>query len=124
MQSTVTASDQAYEEIRALCIQMCRADPSRLRVVKNEEDETTDSQPEAHEFLKIDEKRCGRDFKLYGLMAGISDNVGHALADFTDVIMAVKNLIPSAFETVRTTVEKWDRFFDERMRVGWRDLWN
>lgn len=111
-----------YEEIRALCIQMCRAEAS-LRIVKNEDDNSTEAQPDADEFLKMDEKRLGRDFKLYAFMAEINDSIGFALADFAEVIIAVKNKYPTVFESVRKTVNEWDRFFEHRLQDGWRNLW-
>jgi hypothetical protein len=118
-----TSSEQAYKEIHALCIQMCSAEPSRLSIVKNEEDNTSDPQPEAQEFLKLDEKRCGRDFKLYGFMAEIQGSVGFALSDFAEVVMYIKHNVPKAFDSVSATVQGWDRFFDADKRDAWRDLW-
>ena len=65
----MTVAETIYEEIRGVCIQMARVMPLRLRVVKGEQDTSTEPQPEAQEFLKFDEQRVGRDFKLYGFMA-------------------------------------------------------
>lgn len=115
--------DEAYEEIRAVATRMCRSAPTRLEVVSGEQDETTESAPDAHEFLKLDERRLGRDFKLYAFMGRVQGSTGHALAEFAEVLMAVKKNVPLAFDVVRETVNEWDRFFDEDRRAAWRGLW-
>lgn len=115
-------SGDAYEEIRAVAIQMCRAEPTRLKIVKGEEDETTDAAPDAHEFLKCDEKRLGRDFKLYAFMGEIQGSCGNALAEFAEVVMAVKCNLPKAFDAVRDSVIGWAKFFDEDKHASWREL--
>lgn len=112
------------EAIRDVCRQIVKANPARLRVAMNEEDESPTPQPEAHEFLKLDEKRLGRDFKLYGLMATVNDdNLAHPLADFAAVLMAVMSNVPEAFEAVRSTVEGWSEHFPTEHQPGWIDLW-
>lgn len=39
-----------------------------VRIAFNEQDETTESDKEADQFLKYKEKRLGRDLKLYGFI--------------------------------------------------------
>jgi hypothetical protein len=119
----VPNSGDAYEEIRAVAIQMCRVEPSRLKIVQGEKDETTEPAPDAHEFLKFDEQRLGRDFKLYAFMGKLQGSCGHALAEFAEVLMAIKGNLPKAFEAVRAPVVGWARFFDDDKHDAWHDLW-
>ena len=119
----MNASDECYEAIKACAMQLVAAQPVRFRIAINEDDSTTETQLEAHEFLKVDGVRWGRDFKLYGLMATVSGFAGAGLVDFAEVLMAVKGNIPEAFAAVRETVESWDRFFDEGMRSDWKAMW-
>lgn len=116
-------SDECYAVIKACAEQLVAADPARFRIAKNEADETTEPEIEAQEFLKVDGVRCGRDFKVYGLMATISGFSGAGLADFAEVLMVVKGSFPEVFNAIRETVESWDRFFDGHMRSSWRAMW-
>lgn len=110
-----------YEEIKATCDAMAAAH-DRLEVVSGEADETRDPEPEAHYFLKLDGKRTGRDFKVYGFMAKMGGE-GAALADFAGVLMAVKGEAAEAFEAVRPRVEGWSSIFPAEQRGAWVELW-
>lgn len=83
---------EVYDEIRGLCIEMCRHS-SRLRIVKGEDDKTTDSVPGADEFLKLDENRLSRDFKLYNFIGEISGKA-YAIADFGLVLATIQAQLP------------------------------
>ena len=96
--------DEGYEEIRAVCIQLARAEPTRLRVVKHEHDRTSDQNSEAHEFLKFDEVRIGNDFNRHGFNKGVQFSTSHQLAEFALTLMAIRHDVPLAFEAVRETV--------------------
>ena len=114
--------DVTYQEISKVCKIVCDSD-SRFRIAKNEEDETKDENKEAHEFLKFDEKRLGRDFKLYGFMAKIESAVGPALADFASVLMTIKQNSPESFKLIRSELESWKKYFDEDLQPAWVELW-
>ena len=112
-----------YREISEVCKAMCKAEPTRLRIAENEKDDSIEQDLEASEFLKIREKRCGRDFKLYGFMATVSSQET-AFADFAQVLIAVKTQAPEAFAAVKTKVESWNEFFQEKQRGEWIGLWS
>ncbi len=97
----------------------------RIRLAFNEDDDTTELQPEAAHFLKLDGKRIGRDIEVYGFMARVSGNET-ALADFCEVILAVKSVPESyrvgvaAMKTLGREVyppeliEQWDAIFETK----------
>lgn len=116
-------SEECYDAIKACVEQLVVSDPARFRIAKNEADETTEPEIEAQEFLKIDGIRCGRDFKVYGLMSTISGFTGAGLVDFAQVLMEIKGGFPEAFRVIKSTVESWDRFFEQNTRIDWREMW-
>jgi len=117
-------SEECYQAIKKCVEQLVEFDPLRFRIAINEADETTEPEIEAQEFLKVDGVRCGRDFKVYGLMSTISGFSGAGLADFAEVLMRVKGEFPEAFNAIRATVESLDMLFFENMRQSWREMWS
>ena len=113
---------KCYEAIREVVVAMAENEP-RLRIAKHEADETMEYEPEAHEFLKLDGKRIGRDFMLYELMSKGGD-IGTSLADFAEPLMAVKVAVPSAFENARHLVEAWAKHYEGELADEWLQLWS
>ncbi len=120
---TLCKHGDCFEIILDVCDKLQQICPERFRVVEKEQDETNESCEDAHLFLKLDGKRHGRDFKLYGFMSKL-EGVGAALADFAEVLTVVKCKTPEVFESVLEIVISWDQFFDVDMREGWRKLWD
>lgn len=114
-----------WERLNAIAIKAANASGGVLRVARNEEDDTEDSQPEAQEFLKFNGRRLGRDFRMYAFMAKIA-GPGQALADFAPVMMVIEKNVPAAFHVVREDViglrdlvapkfqDEWSAIWDER----------
>lgn len=129
-------SEDTYKIIRGLCDQLCQSNPARFRVAKNEANDSSEFVGGSDEFLKVDEIRVGRDFRLYGLMAIVSSRldevtngnagtrggIGNALADFALQLLHIKHIAPDSFEAVRTTVESWQQYFPGNEQQ-WLDLW-
>ena len=59
------------EKVQALADTMVAKGPN-LRIAFKEADRTTAPDPEAQHFLKVNETRLGRDFKLYAFLARIA----------------------------------------------------
>lgn len=115
--------NEIYEEIRSLCIKACQEEPTRLKIVIGEDDDNTNSVPDAGEFLKLDEKRCGCDFKLYNFMADVVSKI-YVMGDFANVLMVLKSKTPKAFAAILEQVNSWEKFFPDEHRQGWKDLWS
>ena len=115
--------DKVETIIKDLCRELALDFPEYFRIAFNEEDDSKKLCDDANEFLKMDEIRVGRDFKLYGFMADVSSTEG-AIADFADVLMWIKQKHPKVFESIRDRVESWSSFFDQEMQQGWIELWS
>lgn len=108
------------EEFRGVCIEMARHS-HRLKVVKGEQDDSTDPCPGAFEFLKLDEKRVGRDFRVYDILAQCG-GAHEAIMDFSDVLAHVNDNVPEAFASVREKVQSWSKHID-RHGDAWKTIW-
>ena len=76
---------------------------SDIRLAYNEEDASTNLNPEAAHFLKYKEQRIGRDIELYDFMAEMSSEI-EMLCDFLGEIilpLGLANSIPAE------AVKKW-----------------
>lgn len=110
------------DALMQLCEKMVAASGGRLRLAKNEADTTTELDLEAQEHLKLDERRLGRDLRLYNFMADIA-GAGPAIADFAPVLLVIRRDVPAAYDAVRDDILNLDVWFDEANREGWRGLW-
>ncbi len=114
--------NEIYEEIRGLCIEMCRHD-NRLKIVKNEDDNSTKFISDAAEFLKFDEKRISRDFLLYNFMATTS-SPEYAIADFAYVLKTIQIQAPKAFNAITHIIRRWGKdYISLDKQEAWNDLW-
>jgi hypothetical protein len=107
--------------IKNLCIKVCEKD-SRFRIAFAEADSSTDPEPEANQFLKFEDSRVGRDFKLYALMEKTSSTQA-AIGDFASVLMSIKSSSPEAFSAISEDVIGLKVIFDESIHQDWVDLW-
>ena len=74
-----------------------------MRLVYNEEDDSTDVNKEAAHFLKCNGKRVGRDIELYALVGEIEGDIA-MLCDFIIEVLFPLNLQGSA---VAKTIQDW-----------------
>ncbi len=114
--------EAVYEALTSWCKKVAELDPGMIRIAKGEADDSTEACPEANEFLKLDEKRAGRDLKLYRFMAKMG-GVGCALADFAAVVMAVKAKAPGAYRQALGMVIGWAGLLEEDDRESWAEIW-
>lgn len=68
----------------------------KIRIAFNEEDDSTAEEKEAAHFLKLNDRRIGRDIELYGFMAKISPK--QALPDFFEFLISIKQECPESYE--------------------------
>lgn len=96
----------------------------RLRLAFNEEDENKEFVGGAARFLKLDEKRLGRDIELYGFMG--DDIVGwqQVLAMFLqEILLPLKSKLPKSYAKAGEALRKLgESVYPENMLRQWRDL--
>lgn len=121
---TVTSKEILMkEELFQIVTNIVEASEGRIRLALNEEDTNTNHQPEAAHFLKLDEKRLGRDIELYEFMANVAGPQS-ALADFAEVVISLKS-IPTCYSVAvdamralgrkvypQDLIEQWDELFN------------
>ena len=96
------------------------ATSDRLRIALNEEDNSTDPQPEAAHFFKMDEERLGRDLELYAFMSQIQGQ-GATLCDLAiEIAFPLRDSIPAAHERCKEFLAAQGRhIFDKERQAEW-----
>lgn len=84
------------EGIRALFDCLAYNEP-RLKVVQQEQPDSSEPDPDAETFLKYDGIRWGRDLELYASFVKIIEPRGLAVTLLEEIILPLKNLSPLAF---------------------------
>lgn len=78
------------EDFMRIANEIVAASSGRLRLAFNEDDSSTSKVADAAHFLKLDERRIGRDIELYGFMAKMMGDAA-AVADFlAEVILPIQ----------------------------------
>ena len=70
---------------------IARASNGRIRVAHNELENSKDREIGAAHFLKLDEKRLGRDLELYGFMGEIEGQKGVMIRLLEELCLPIKN---------------------------------
>lgn len=97
----------------------------KLRIAFHEEDATTEVQPEAAHFLKINEERLGRDLELYGaIMARMSPE--RALISFLEeIILPMKTEVPESYSKAGALLKKLGlKVYEPKLQKEWCALFN
>lgn len=95
----------------------------KIRIAFNEQDESTEKDEGAAHFLKLNEKRLGRDMELYGFRAKVSPE--SAPADFLELVFALKEECPQSYQKASIALkelgvkvytgdvlDEWNKLFD------------
>lgn len=85
-----------YEKVKSLAERMASKDKS-LRIAFNEADASRAPEPEAQEFLKLNESRLGRDFKLYAFMGKVSSDQSAMVSVLEEVVLPLQASAPAAY---------------------------
>lgn len=85
------------QKIEELAGVMVKADAGSLRIAFNEADSTRDKELEAQEFLKVNESRLGRDFKLYAFMARVGSKQDTTIHLLGELVLPLKSQAPQAY---------------------------
>lgn len=95
----------------------------RIRLAFNEADDSTAPEPQAHYFLKIGDRRLGRDLKMYTFMAEVEGEPGTLTRIFQEVLLPLQQSAPSAYaEGWAWMKDKGDAFGEHQS--AWEDLLN
>lgn len=84
------------DQIETLAAKLAEKD-SKLRIAFNEADKTTAAEPEAQRFLKLNESRLGRDFKVYDFMAKVAGEQDTTVTLLEELVLPLQRTAPEAY---------------------------
>jgi len=108
------------ERLMELAEALAAADPA-LRVVRNEQDNTAEREPEAATFLKLCGVRLGRDLEMYGFMSRLAGAVPPLSMVLEEILLPIKLPCPAAFAVGIEKLRGCADLFGED-RQSWLDL--
>jgi hypothetical protein len=102
---------------------IAEASGGRVRLAFQEDCESRDHIASAAHFLKLDERRLGRDIEIYGFMAKVQGNQG-ALVEFVEEVVLPLRQIPDTYDVAVAAmkalgreiypadmIQEWDALF-------------
>ncbi len=104
--------------IRTLFESLAGVDP-RLKVVRAEEWDRTDPDPDAETFLKLNGKRWGRDLELYASVIELIGPRGVAATLLEEIIIPLQETSPGAYAKGIEILREFDVGEDP---VQWRQM--
>ena len=84
------------KNIRSLFETLAEVEP-RLKVVQSEEWDSPKPDPDAETFLKLDDRRWGRDLELYASVIELIGPRGVAATLLEEIILPLKAISPEAY---------------------------
>lgn len=89
--------ETVLEKVNSLAARLIGKAPGHLRVAFNEDDNSQAPQPECAHFLKLDERRLGRDFELYNFMAKAAGEQAVVVMLLEELVLPLQNALLEAF---------------------------
>lgn len=116
--------DSMRQELIDVAAALAAAEPQVLRVAHNEEDETSEAAADAAHFLKLNERRLGRDLELYGFMGASVEGWQRTLARFLEeVVLPLKKAAPAAYAVACEKLnELGKRVYPADLQADWEEL--
>ena len=108
------------EKIQALADAMVAQSPY-LRIAFNEADTTAAPEPEAQHFLKVNDSRLGRDFKLYAIMAQVSGEQDATIRLLEELVLPLKQTAPAAYVAGLSYLREQGSVFGKN-KNAWEDM--
>ncbi len=95
----------------------------RIRIVEHQEDESGNCQEHAATFLKLDNKRLGRDLELYNFMAKLEGEEA-LLADLlAELVLPLKREFPKLYKEASKHLIIWGKkVYDIDTQKEWEKL--
>ena len=117
--------EQFVQRLLDICRTLSEHSEGRVRLAHAEGDECQDPEMEAAHFLKLDDKRIGRDIELLGFMTQVA-GFEVAMADFAQVIVLIKaNGVEGGYGAVREACSNLEEFMDdEGDKARWREIFS
>lgn len=112
-----------WEHLQALVLTIIEG-YDHCKVVVNEEDSDNGHQPEAAEFLKVNGRRVGRDFRLYSMVAMMAP--GQMLAQVgEEILIPLQRECPDGFIKALDRVDHFGRIYldDNEDLERWKAIW-
>ena len=120
MEGTEDTTLDAVMRLSTMLLDLCHAisNGTTVRVAVCEMDDHEEDDVNNGTFLKLNGKRCGRDFGVYELMGPAG-----GLADFAAVICAVRTVDIEAYNKAVPMLLAWAKHFPPSMQAEWKALW-
>lgn len=101
---------------------IAEASSGKFRLARNEADDLRTPDKEAAHFLKMDERRYGRDIELYGLME-LAVGEGGALLQFAEeIVLPLKQLAPGPYAVAVEALKSMGRTIFPAQADEWNAL--
>lgn len=112
------------DDLMQIAKNIAESSGGRIRLAFQEDDDSNSHVPDAAHFLKLDEKRIGRDLELYGFMSEIQGEQTTLAMFVEEVILPVKAVSESykvAVDAMKTLgrrvypaemIDEWDAIFE------------
>jgi hypothetical protein len=118
MESKVTKDD--FLQIAKTIVEFSNG---KIRVAFNESDNYTKADKEAAHFLKLNDKRVGRDMEVYGFMSLFSAE--QALPDFYELLIFIKAECPESYEKASAQLkELGQKVYEGSILNYWNELFD
>ena len=114
-------TSKILQEIRTLAQKMTEKAPGYLRIAFGEAGASKKTDDGAGEFLKAGERRLGRDFRLYALMARMCGEVNTYVQVLEEMVMPISIDAPAAYDEGLTFLEGKASVFGESAQE-WKNL--
>lgn len=113
------------QDLIQIAMNMVEASNGRLRLAQGEEDESRQLQPEAATFLKLDERRFGRDLELYNFLGTVTGQ-GHALSYVAEeIVLPLRSVCRESYFVGADAMKVIGRKYLEGAHlVSWLEIWN
>lgn len=95
----------------------------KVRLAFNESDDSKKEEKEAANFLKLNEKRIGRDMEVYDIMALVAPE--QALVDFLELLFSIKKECPQSYEKASAQLkELGSKVYEGDILNDWNGLFD
>lgn len=120
----MTTDDPLRQELIDLATALATAESQVLRVAYKEESETTDAAAGAAHFLKLNERRLGRDLEQYGFMgASIMGWQGTLVLFLEEVVLPLEKAAPTSYVVACEKLKEIGKqVYPTDLQADWEEL--
>lgn len=93
-----------------------------IRIAHNEKSFSNEKDSSTGTFLKLNEKRIGKDLEVYGQMSR-TDKLGHGLPEFLLILFNIRIDCPKSYREATPMLKKIvDELFEDKILENWNRL--